>query len=156
VGDPESWVVGVLIGIEGDLTGSALLVLNLEAASKLVGVAMGETPTAEAEAAHLAGSFSEMEQSALMEISNMMIGACLAAISSMTKLKIMPTVPYISIDMLAAIMSIVTIEYSKIGDSVLFLNTQFFDDDHAISGNFFLVPDYDSYNKLISSLGIEF
>jgi chemotaxis protein CheC len=156
VGHPEDWVVGVLIGIDGDLTGSALLILSLEGASQLLSVAMKEAQTAAAAEEHLAGRFSEMEQSALKEISNIVIGACLSAISSMTHLRIIPSVPYISIDMLGAIMSIVTIEYSKIGDSVLFLNTQFFDDDHAISGNFFLVPDYYSYHKLITSLGIEF
>ena len=71
----------------------------------------------------------------------------------MTRLTIVSSVPSLQIDMAEAILSIPAIEFSKIGDKVLLIQTQF-DDDSQISGYFVLVPELDSYDKILSSLGL--
>jgi chemotaxis protein CheC len=63
-------------------------------------------------------------------------------------------VPQLAVDMVGAIISIVLVEYGKIGDSVLFLKTKFSDVDKIMNGHFFLIPDFESYKILMKSLGL--
>jgi chemotaxis protein CheC len=149
---PETLVAGVLIDITGDLNGYILLVIGMKDAMTMVSQALGEPPRSIVSASF---SLTDMESDTLDEIANIIVGSFLSAIATFTGLNVKPSVPQMSIDMLGAIISVATIEYGKIGDSVLFLKTQFNDIDGEISGHFFLIPDYDSYRVLINSLGLD-
>lgn len=150
---PETFVAGVLVDMVGDLNGYILLVLEITNAYELVSMVLGDdrTPPENISTA----DFGEMEMSALTEISNILIGSYLSSLCTLTNLSIQPTVPSVAMDMLGAIMSIVAIQYGQIGDSVLLLSTKFSDMDKEMAGNFFLVPDYESYKRLMSSLGMD-
>jgi len=149
---PETLVAGVLIDISEDLNGYILLILGMKDAMAMVNQALETTGRD-----HDSPGFelNEQERDTILEISNILVGSFLSAISRMTGLSVRPSVPQISVDMLGAIISIATIEYGKIGDSVLFLKTQFNDLQGDISGHFFLIPDYNSYKILINALGLE-
>ena len=97
--------------------------------------------------------FSEMELSALKEIGNIIAGSYLSALSTMTNLMITPSVPYIAVDMAAAILSVPAIQFGQFGDNALLIETEF-GDDVMIEGYFILLPDEDSYDKILQSLGI--
>ena len=71
----------------------------------------------------------------------------------LTNLKIYPTPPSISIDMAGAILSVPAIEFGILGDKILLIQSQFYD-EVEIDGYFVLIPDMDSYKKILSSLGI--
>lgn len=146
---PENIVAGVMINMSGDMSGYVLLVLDSEDAHKLVSILTGETPDPSAP-----NDFESVDLTALTEIANILVGAYLMAISTMTGLTIIPSVPELTVDMAAAIMSVPAIEYGKIGDSVLFLGTQFSDENETINGHFFLIPDFNSYKVLLNSLGL--
>ena len=149
---PETLVAGMLISFSGDMNGYILLLLGMKDAMAILTQALGQPYHDSTEPGfHL----SEMEQDTILEISNILVGSFLSAISSFTGLKVVPTVPQIAVDMLGAIISIATIEYGRIGDTVLFLKTQLNDLAGDISGHFFLIPDYNSYKILIKSLGLE-
>ena len=94
-----------------------------------------------------------MEQSALKEISNIITGAYLNALSTMTGLRIEPSVPDLSIDMAGAILSVPAIEFGILGDEMLLIQSQIYD-EIAIDGFFIMVPDVDSYKKILTSLGL--
>jgi chemotaxis protein CheC len=94
-----------------------------------------------------------MELSALKEIGNIIAGAYLAAISSMTNLTMQPSVPMIAVDMAAAILSVPAIQFGQYGDNALFIETEF-GDEVMINGYFILMPDQESYGKILASLGI--
>ena len=98
-------------------------------------------------------TFSEMELSALKEIGNIITGSYLNSLSTMTNLKILPSVPELAIDMAGAILSVPAIEFGTMGDNILLIETQF-TDDQDMSGYFILVPDLESYGKILGSLGI--
>jgi len=149
---PETLIAGVLVNISGDLTGYILLMLGMKDAMAMVAQALSE-PMRDIDSPDFA--LTDMESDTLVEIVNILVGSFLSAISSFTGLKVIPSVPQIAIDMLGAIISIAMIEYGKIGDSVLFLKTQFNDLEGDIAGHFFLIPDYNSYKILIKSLGLE-
>ncbi len=82
-----------------------------------------------------------------------MTGAYLNSLSDLTGLKIYPTAPDIAVDMAGAILSVPAIEFGVLGDKILMIQTRF-TDDVEIDGFFILVPDLDSYKKIMESLGM--
>lgn len=147
LGDAENIVVGILIRVEGDFCGHILFILSLRAARIIVNMVMGKPPRE-------AGDFSEIEISALKEIGNILAGSYLSALSALTNLMIKPTVPQIAIDMAGAILSVPAIEFGKTGDSVLYIETEFSEGNTKVVGDFFLVPDIESYDILLKALGV--
>lgn len=146
MGGEEQLMVGVFLGVEGDITGSIMFLIELDAAKHLIEKLMG-MPVSEENA------LGEMETSAMKEVSNIITGAYLNSLSSLTNLMIYPSVPYLSIDMAAAILSVPAIQFGFMGDKILLIQSQF-SDDVAIDGYFVLMPDLESYDKILHSLGI--
>jgi len=149
---PETLVAGVLIDVSGELNGYILLLLDMDDALAMVTQALQE-PLRDTNAPNF--ELTEMEKDTLLEIANILVGSFLSAISSFSGLGSTPAVPQLAIDMLGAIMSIAMIEYGKIGESALFLKTQFNDLAGDINGHFFLIPDYNSYKILLNALGLD-
>ena len=149
---PETLVAGILISFSGDMNGYNLLLLDMSDAMAILSHALGQ-PVRDCSAPGF--QLTDTERDAILEISNILVGAFLSAISTFTGLHLIPSVPQIAVDMLGAIISIATIEYGRIGDTVLFLKTQLDDLSGDISGHFFLIPDYNSYKILLNSLGLE-
>ncbi|MCM1143206.1 MAG: chemotaxis protein CheC [Blautia sp.] len=145
MGGEEQIMAGIYLGVEGDITGSIMFLLEKNAARFLVSKLMGM---------ELEGDdFNEMEYSALKEVGNIITGAYLNSLSSLTNLKIFPSIPDITVDMAGAILSVPAIEFGALGDRILLIQTQFFD-EVAIDGYFILIPDMDSYGKILSALGM--
>ncbi|MCL2046299.1 MAG: chemotaxis protein CheC [Oscillospiraceae bacterium] len=149
---PETLVSGMLVDFSGEMNGFIMLLLKMNDAMAMVAQAL-EIQARDVNTPNF--DLDEMERDTLTEIANILVGSFLSAISTMSGLHIVPSVPQIAIDMLGAIISIATVQYGQIGDSVLFLKTQFEDLDGEIAGHFFLIPDYVSYNKLLGSLGLD-
>jgi chemotaxis protein CheC len=99
--------------------------------------------------------FTDMDLSALREVGNILSSAYLNALSSLISKKAIPSVPYLAKDMAGAIMSVPAIEFGKIADKVLFIESVFGTDDEEVSGYFILVPDLQSFRLILSSLGVE-
>lgn len=147
LGGAETKVVGILLGMQGDIQGHILFVLTIPSAKLLVNFLMGR------ESDHMF-DFDEMACSALKEIGNILAASYLGALSTLTNLKIMPNVPGLAIDMAGAIISVLAIEFSKNSDSVLYIENEFTYGSESVIGDFFLVPDQDSYYKLLEALGV--
>lgn len=147
IGGEETLVAGIMLSLEGDIEGSMLFMLGSEDAHRLVEQLLGMKPQAD-------DTFSEMEMSALMELGNIITGAYLSAISKMTNLTISPSVPYLSVDMGGAILSVPAIEFGKLGDQALLIESRFRDMDVDISGYFIMIPTLDSYDSIMRALGI--
>lgn len=145
MGGEEQIVVGIYLSIEGDISGSIMFILEQNAGKSLVSKLMG-MPTTE-------GEYSEIEISAMKEIGNIITGAYLNSLAHMTNLKILPSVPSLSIDMLNAILSVPAIEFGIMGDQILLIQTTF-TDDVDLNGYFILLPDLDSYKKMLNALGL--
>ncbi len=145
MGGEEQIMAGIYLGVEGDITGSIMFLLEKNSARFLVSKLMGMSMEGE--------EFSEMEFSALKEVGNIITGAYLNSLSSLTNLKIYPTIPDVAVDMAGAIMSVPAIQFGAIGDRMLLIQTQFFD-EVAIDGYFILIPDMESYSKILSALGM--
>jgi chemotaxis protein CheC len=145
MGGEEQIVVGIYLAVEGDITGSIMFILEKKSAKLLVSKLTG-MPITE-------GDFTEIELSALKEIGNIITGAYLNSLAQMTNLKMIPSVPDISTDMLNAILSVPAIEFGIMGDQILLIQTQF-SEDTELNGYFILMPDLESYSKMLKALGI--
>ena len=75
------------------------------------------------------------------------------SLAQMTNLKMLPSVPSLSVVMLNAILSVPAIEFGIMGDQILLIQTQF-TDEVDLNGYFILLPDLESYAKILSALGI--
>ena len=145
MGGEEQIVVGIYLAVEGDFTGSIMFILEQNAGKTLVSKLMGTPPSD--------GEFNEIEISAMKEIGNIITGAYLNSLAQMTNLKMLPSVPDLSIDMLNAILSVPAIEFGIMGDQILLIQTVF-TDDVDLNGYFILMPDLESYSKMLRALGL--
>ena len=146
-GSPEEVLAGILVQLDGDIKGMMMFLVKEKSAHNLVNSLMGGMIQSSGD------GFSDMELSALGEIGNIIIGAYLSAMSNLTSLKISSSVPYISIDMAGALLSVPAIEFGKLGDKVLLIETQFGELDF-VNGYFLMVPELESYDAILSSLGM--
>lgn len=142
----EELVVGIYLMLDEDVDGSMMFLMPEEAAHHLVNQLMGRSSDSNE-------PFTEMDFSAMQEIGNIITGSYLSALSSLTNLTIGASVPYIALDMAAAILSVPAIEFGKVGDKALLIETEF-GDDITINGYFILIPALDSYDKILASLGL--
>lgn len=147
IGGEETVMAGVYMVVDGDIQGSMMFLLEKNSAKHLVDQMLGGYGAPDAE------EFGEMEISVLKEMGNIMTGAYLNSLSDLTGLKIYPSAPDLTIDMAGAILSVPAIEFGVLGDRILMIQTRF-TDDLKIDGFFILVPDLDSYKKIMASLGM--
>lgn len=147
LGGADNLVVGILFDVEGDLSGYIMFILEHHYAHVLVNMLMGRDMNDDSD-------FNEMDISALKEIGNILAGSYVSSLSTLANLKLMTSIPDLTVDMAGAILSVPAIEFGKVGDTVLFIETEFKDDNYSVIGNFFLVPDIESYDVLLKALGV--
>ncbi len=140
-------IVGIFLEIQMDIEGSMMFLMRLDSAQYLVNKLMMRDASYQAE-------FDEMDLSALKEIGNIIAGSYLSALSTMTNLVITPSIPYLAVDMAASVLSVPAIEFGQYGDHALLIETEF-GDDVMINGYFILMPEQQSYDKILKGLGFE-
>ena len=147
---PEELVAGVLVQLSGDMDGFIMMVLTLDAASELITLLTGQDITCSPE------DYDALLETLrpLEEIGNILIGAYLSAIAGMTNMRIMPSVPSLSVDMVMAMMNVPAVVYGEVGDTVLDMETDFHNEKASVTGRYILVPTLDSYNRLMAALGL--
>lgn len=142
----DETIVGIFLEVQTDIEGSMMFLLKMDSAQFLVNKLMGRDGDFKTE-------FDEMDLSALKEIGNIIAASYLNALSSLTSLVITPSIPYIAVDMAASILSVPAIQFGQFGDNALFIQTEF-GDDIMINGYFILMPEQDSYDKILTALGL--
>lgn len=147
IGGAENLVVGILLTLTQSIDGMMMFILESESAEQIVNVLMGRATGSLSE-------FTDLDLSAMQEIGNIIAGSYLSAISSFTNMTIMSSVPYLSIDMAGAILSVPAIEFGKISDKALLIETEFGDKSTIINGYFILIPTLDAFQTIFSSLGL--
>lgn len=151
IGQEDQTVVGILLGIEGDIDGMMMFIFDTKSAYHLVNTLMMRDANENDDRS--LKDFSEMEMSALNEIGNIVSGSYLNALSSLTNLKMICTVPSLTVDMVGALLSVPAAEFGKYGDKLLMIQSEFGEMDF-VTGYFLLIPELDSYDKILASLGM--
>lgn len=146
MGGEEQIMAGVFLGVEGDITGSMMFMVEEQSARHLIQkITMGMLPEGT--------EFDEMGLSAMQEVGNIITGAYLNSLSSMTNLTVIPSPPAVTVDMAGAILSVPAIQFGIYGDKILLIQSQFYD-EVKLDGYFILIPDLESYEKILTALGI--
>jgi len=148
VGGPDVMVAGVYLRVFGPAPSSILFLLPRDSAFYLVDMLMGR------EQGHTT-TLDSMDESALMEIGNILAGAYLNALSHFTKLTLLPSIPALAMDMAGAILSVILIQLGEMGDHALVIETEFTTENDGVKGHFFLIPDPGSLGTILSAIGVK-
>ena len=151
VGSEEDTVVGILIQLDGEVNGMMMFIFDMKSAHHLVNSLMFRD-IHENEDNNI-DSFSEMDMSALNEIGNIVSGSYLNALAGLTGLKMVCSVTSLTVDMVGALLSVPAAEFGKYGDKMLMIQSQF-GEEEFVTGYFLLIPELESYDKILNSLGM--
>lgn len=147
LGGEENLVVGIYFELSEDIVGNMMFALDMASAMNLSNLLLNRNKGKEE-------SLDEMDISALSEVGNILASSYANSLSALTGLKAYISIPSISIDMAGAILSVPAIQFGHIGDHALMIETVFVEDENLVSGNFFLLPDLESFDKILSALGV--
>lgn len=146
IGNEEDIVVAVLLNVFGDAPGNLLFVMKNEKAHEF--------------ATEMLKGFNqnsdEIYISLFQEIGNILGNSYINAISKLTGLNLLTSVPSVANDMLTAVMSSSFMAAEQYSDYVLAIDTNFMDgkDKLESGGNFFYIPKPGSLNRILSKLGL--
>ena len=146
LGGEENLIVGIYFELTEDIVGNMMFALDLKSSINLSNLLYNR----EKEGMEL----DEMDISALSEVGNILASSYANSLSALTGLKIFISVPSITVDMAGAILSVPAIQFGHIGDHALMIETVFIEDENLVSGNFFLLPDPESFDKILKALGV--
>lgn len=143
-GYEEDMVVAVMLKVYGDAPGNILFVMSNETAQSLAGMLlMGFGDVSE-----------EMYLSVYQEIGNILGNSYINAISKITGLNLVTSVPGTAVDMLAAILATSFMDAEQFSDYVLSIDTNFVEDGRETGTNFFYIPKPGSLKKILYNLGL--
>ena len=145
LGGKERVMTAIFLEVEGDITGDIIFLLEQGSAGFLVSKLMGMEVDS--------SNFSEMEFSCIKEISNIIAGSYLNSLSTLTNLKIYPSIPHLQMDMVDKILHSPVRKQTSDEEQILFIQTEF-TDDIQLGGYFVMIPDTESYGKILGALGI--
>jgi chemotaxis protein CheC len=141
-GPAEAPVSAVVLPLLGDLDGVVLLLIGAADAAALCTILGVEAGT-------------EMGDSALSEIGNIVGASYLGALGATTGLAIEPGPPQVASDMLAAVVSTVLAAGADTADTALLLDSSLMVEGTDCSLSFLLVPSTASAKGLLARLGID-
>lgn len=140
-GSPDEVVSGIALELDGDVDGLVLLLVPMKDATtlcELLGVEAG----------------TDVGDSALGEIGNILGTSYLNAIVSMTGLSLMPTPPFVATDLLGAIVASLLAQTAGDSELALVLDSELVLADNPCSLSFMLLPASGRADDLLAPLGL--
>jgi chemotaxis protein CheC len=141
IGEAEAEMTGIVLGIQGDMGGTVVLLVapaDADAMCRLLGLEPGD----------------EFALSALGEIGNIVGASYINALGSMTGMALEPTPPATLTDMLGAIVASALAGPALTGDIALLLDSDLVVEGEDCAISFLLVPDQGGVDALLSRLGL--
>jgi chemotaxis protein CheC len=147
LGEPDEIVSAVMMKLLGDVTGRTVQIFPGSTASALVGMLTGRNGL------HFPNDFGDNEQSALKEISNILVGAYINALSEFMGMMLIMSPPSLAIDTAAAVLTTSYLNFGDENDFVFCINTQLILKDKSdLGAHFLLLPDDASLRAMLQSL----
>jgi chemotaxis protein CheC len=140
-GSPDAMISAVVIGLVGDISGLVLLLFPPEHAHTLCGLLGVEAGT-------------EVGDSALSEIGNILGTSYLNALAAMTGLALEPTPPQFGTDLLGAIVASLLAQTAGEDDVALVLDSELDVAGDPCSLSFLLLPAHGGAEDLLAPLGL--
>lgn len=147
LGGPEQLLIGLLFSLTEGVTGMIMFLLHKEFAhmvlNTLLGVELDDT-----------AELDEMSESAMREVGNIMAASYVNAISELTGIPINISVPDLCMDMAGSILSVPAIYYANLSDKIIFIEDEFNHQSDRATSHVLLIPEVDSLQKIMESLGL--
>jgi chemotaxis protein CheC len=149
LGAPDEIVSAVMMQLLGDVTGRTIQIFPWRTAVQLTSKLLSrETSTAPED-------FGELEQSALKEVSNILVGAYINALSEFMGLMLIMSPPALAIDTAQAVLSTSYLNFGEHEDYVFAVNTRLgMDSNTELGAHFLLLPDDASLKVILRALRI--
>ena len=147
IGGPEAVTAGVLVKMSGDVGGIMLSVQKLELINFILETMLDQGIQGYEE-------LQELQQSALIEVGNIMISAFVTALSGLAGININLTVPAFAVDMQGAILTVPMAEYGGQSAYIMTSVGNLVCADQQIPCRLLLSPDIRSLNFLLRKLGV--
>ncbi|MCF6464713.1 chemotaxis protein CheC [Clostridium sp. Cult2] len=144
LGGEEELVAGIYLNLGSDVEGNIMFILDLDSALNLTNMLLDREDN----------KLDDIAISALSEVGNILASSYVNSLSALTGLKITVSIPSLAVDMAGAILSVPAIQFGFVADQVLFIETIFQEGNNFVQGNLFLLPDMNSFEKILSSLGV--
>lgn len=147
LGGAELLVTGVFFQAVDDLPCSILWLLEQDSVGQLLSLLFGMDVQSQP-------PYSALEQSALMEVGNILSSSYLGALSSFTGLNFQLSVPALATDMAGAILDIALMQLGSYSDHALVIKNSLRVGDESVEANFLLIPDATLIQQIFTSLGV--
>lgn len=148
VGSPDEVCVGILMPIDGDISGHIAFVFPWDSAQQVWKYLIGTFP-------ETPDNVDELAASAMLEIGNILNSSFMNAISNMTELKIHATPPVVSVDTCYTVTSSVVVEAELQEVVALAIETKIYDqDDLGTRGYFLCIPTVEGLDLMLRRLGV--
>lgn len=147
LGGPEEIASAVLVELVEGMNGMMLFIQQKDFLGSVLNTLMSKELTSFEE-------MDEMDASAIMEVGNILLSSYVTAISNFAGFKIDISVPAHTVNMVGGILSVPIVEMAEETDKMLMIHGYFIIDGQKISSNILLIPDMESLNKLLESLGV--
>lgn len=148
LGGAETMTVGVLVNFSGEAHGLIMFLLNMEDAKGIMDILVHDEDVE-------SDVLNEIKLSAIKEIGNILGSSYVNSISTLTGLTIHLSVPYISVDMAGALMSVPIIEFGSVGDKVMFIEESFIGNTNNLKSNVIMFAEIDTLKIIMERLGLE-
>jgi chemotaxis protein CheC len=145
----EEPVAAVLLHMLGDLTGRTLLVFPCATAVRLAELLLQREPSGGCE-------LGELEESAVMEVGNILSSAYLNALAEFMGMMLLPSPPTLKVDTSAAIVADTHARFGLHPEQALYVESEFLlkEVDERLRGFFLLLPDAASLAVILRSVRI--
>ena len=136
----------VAFELQGDIPhgGYILFYITRESAIRLTNTMLGLT--------EMDRPMNEMDQSALLEVGNIMVSAFLDATAELLGFVMIPSPPALSIDMAHAAMQSLIAQSNDDMDEVMLFSTELVCSEHKIDSDIIMMPEHKTLQKIIALL----
>jgi chemotaxis protein CheC len=148
LGGPATRVMGIFLKVLGEISGRFLLLIPEKTSIKLLKTLI---PGCEIEDPL---NMSELEGSCMREVGNILAGAFLNALSSLTQTPMLNSLPSMTYDMAGAMIDSVVADMTAVSDKVLMIETSFIESEEDLRIHIFLLPEPKSLSLLLQKIGV--
>jgi chemotaxis protein CheC len=136
----------VAFELQGDIPhgGYILFYITRESAIRMTNTMLGMTETNR--------PLSEMDESALLEVGNIMVSAFLDATAELLGFVMLPSPPSLTIDMAHAAMQSLIAQMQEETNEVLLFSTELTCEEYKVDSDIIMMPERSTLNKIIELL----
>jgi chemotaxis protein CheC len=142
----EEPAVMVAFELQGEIShgGYILFYIARESAVRLTNTMLGLTNTNR--------PLDEMDESALLEVSNIMVSAFLGATAELLGFVMLPSPPALTIDMAHAAMQSLIAQMEEEANEVLLFSTELIAEEHKIDSDIIMMPEISTLTRIVGLL----